>query len=104
MLYGNVIVGSNGQNVDIVMKAELTAPDFFTVSRPRIILLQARQADNNDFGWADQFSLQVIETGLDFIRFRIRRMDANANPIGWGQNLRVDVFAIDDGTEGPNPE
>jgi hypothetical protein len=104
MVYGNAILGSNPANQDLVIKAQLTAPNFFTVTRPRVIQLQARQADNNDFGFPDLFSMQVIETGIDFIRFRLRRMDNHANPTGWGQNLRIDVFVIDDSTEGPNPE
>jgi hypothetical protein len=103
MVYGNMLVGSNGQNVDLVVKANLTPPNFFLVPRPRVIQLQPRQADNNDFGFPDQFALMVIETAIDFIRFRIRRLDANANATGWGQNLRVDALVIDDGTEGPNP-
>jgi hypothetical protein len=104
MVYGNAILGPNPANQDLVIKAQLTAPNFFTVTRPRVIQLQARQADNNDFGFPDLFSMQVIETGIDFIRFRLRRMDNHANPTGWGQNLRIDVFVIDDSTEGPNPE
>ena len=103
MVYGNVIVGSNPvTRGDVLIKANLTPPTFFQVSRPRVIQLQARQADNNDFGFPDQFSVQVIETSLDFIRFRVLRTDAPG--AGWGQNLRVDIFVIDDGTEGPNPE
>jgi hypothetical protein len=103
MVYGNILVGSNSQNVDLVVKANLTPPTFFLVPRPRVIQLQPRQADNNDFGFPDQFALMVIETAIDFIRFRIRRLDANANATGWGQNLRVNALVIDDGTEGPNP-
>jgi hypothetical protein len=103
MVYGNMLIGSNSQNVDLVVKANLTPPNFFLVPRPRVIQLQPRQADNNDFGFPDQFALMVIETAIDFIRFRIRRLDANANATGWGQNLRVDALVIDDGTEGPNP-
>jgi hypothetical protein len=96
MVYGNALVGPNRHGGDLVIKAEMQPPVFFSVPRPRVIQLQARQSDENLFR-PDQFALMVIETGLDFIRFRIRRLD---RPTGWGQNLQVDVLCIDDGTEG----
>jgi hypothetical protein len=101
MVYGSVLVGPNAPNSDFIVKAQFTPPVLFTVTRPRIIQLQARQADNLDFGFPDQFGLMVLETGIDFLKFRIRRLDNGAQPTGWGQRLQVDIFCIDDGTEPP---
>jgi hypothetical protein len=71
----------------------------FSVPQPRNIQLQARQSANLDYGWSDQFALQIIETAMDFIRFRVMRLDAGAGPVGWGQSLRVDFFVVDDGSQ-----
>jgi hypothetical protein len=101
MVYGSVRVGPHGPNSDLIIKAQLTPPVLFSVTRPRIIQLQARQADNLDFGFPDQFGLMALETGIDFLKFRIRRLDNGAQPTGWGQNLAVDILCIDDGTEPP---
>lgn len=101
MVYGSVLVGPNAPNSDFIVKGQLTPPVLFTVTRPRIIQLQARQADNLDFGFPDQFGLMVLETGIDFVKFRIRRLDNGAQPTGWGQRLSVDILCIDDGTEPP---
>lgn len=98
MVYGPVLVGP--QRGDVIFKAQAPTA-VFTVPRPIIVQLQPRQSDNEDFGFPDQFALTVIETDFDFVRFRVRRLDANANPIGWGQDLQVDIFCIDDGTEPP---
>jgi hypothetical protein len=95
MVFGNVLIGGSGGDVQV--KANLTPPVFFQVPRPHVIQLQARQGDNNVFGFPDQFALMVIETAIDFIRFRIRRVDAPGS--GWGQNLMIDVLVIDDGVE-----
>jgi hypothetical protein len=62
---------------------------------PRAVLCQARQSDNNDRGFTDQFVIQVIETARDFIRIRIRRIDDGTSASGWGQNLRVDILVIE---------
>ena len=39
----------------------------------------------------DQFATQVIDVGADFVKFRIRRIDA---PTGWHQKLRVQMLII----------
>ena len=39
----------------------------------------------------DQFATQVIEVGDDFVKFRIRRIDAAT---GWHQKLRVQMLII----------
>jgi hypothetical protein len=101
MVYGSVLVGPNAPNTDFIVKAMLTPPVLFSVTRPRIIQLQARQSDNLDFGFPDQFGLMVLDTGVDFLKFRSRRLDNGAQPTGWGQNLSVDILCIDDGTEPP---
>jgi len=62
---------------------------------PAVVLCQARQSDNIDHGWTDQFVIQVIETGRDFVRIRVRRIDDGTGGSGWGQNLRIDVLAIE---------
>jgi|SRR5579859_7909068 len=60
---------------------------------PATILLQARQGDNQDFGFPDVFALQVIKTDVDRLILRVKRLDS---PTGWGQNLRVDMLIIED--------
>lgn len=79
---------------DVVLK--VTGVSFRT-TYPNQVLCQARQNSNQnlDFGWSDQFSIQVIETSSDFVRIRVRRMDDGTGSSGWGQNLRVDFLVID---------
>jgi hypothetical protein len=64
----------------------------FSTPTPSIVLCQARQTENQDYGWSDQFSIQVIETGIDFVRIRIHRSDGK---VDWGQNLRIDILVIE---------
>jgi len=89
---GSCTVGPS--NSDVIFKC--TGWNFKS-SYPPQVFLQARQNSNQnlDFGWTDQFCLQVIETARDFVRFRVRRMDDGTSSSGWGQNLRVDIFVID---------
>ncbi|MUG93594.1 hypothetical protein F7734_14640 [Scytonema sp. UIC 10036] len=86
--YGYVFAGSSDR--DMVLK--VTGWNF-TTPTPQIIQCQPRQSENFDRGWSDQFGIQVIETGRDFVRIRIRRLDSNGG--GWGQNLRIDMMVIE---------
>lgn len=86
--YGWVNAGS--RSGDLILK--VTGWSFSTPT-PQIVQCQARQMDNLDHGWSDQFGIQVIETGRDFVRIRIRRLDVNGG--GWGQQLRVDMVVIE---------
>ena len=86
--YGWVFAGSSGG--DMILK--VTGWNFSTPT-PQIVICHPRQTDNLDHGWADQFGTQTIETGRDFVRIRIRRLDSNGS--GWGQNLRVDMLIIE---------
>jgi len=86
--YGYVFIGN--RSGDVIFK--VTGWNFATPT-PQIVQCQPRQADNLDHGWSDQFGIQVIETGRDFVRIRIRRLDSNGS--GWGQNLRVDMVIIE---------
>lgn len=88
--YGWVNAGARA--TDVILK--VTGWNFDTPV-PFIVLTQARQTSNLDHGWTDQFAIQVIETGRDFIRLRIRRMDDGTGPSGWGQELRVDMYVIE---------
>ena len=63
-----------------------------TTDRPRVVQLQPRQGDNQNFGFPDQFAVQLITTARTNIVCRIRRLDDSG---GWGQNLRLDVFVVD---------
>ena len=65
----------------------------FATAAPTSVFCQARQSDNIDHGWSDQFAVQVIETGRDFVRIRIHRIDNGGG--GWGQNLRIDMLIIE---------
>jgi hypothetical protein len=47
---------------------------------------------NLDFGFPDQFAVQVIDTSATQLLVRILRLDSNS---GWGQELRLDIFIVD---------
>lgn len=64
----------------------------FTTDRPRVVLVQPRQGDNQDFNFPDQFAVQVITTSRTHILCTVRRIDSDA---GWGQQLRFDLFVVD---------
>lgn len=57
----------------------------------RHAFLQVRQHPDAEQVFPDHFTLQVIEVGRDFVKFRIRRVDANS---GWHQKLRVQMLLI----------
>jgi len=86
--YGHVLIGS--WPGDVVFK--VTGWNFGTPT-PWVVLAHPRQSVNLDKGWSDQFATQVIETGRDFVRIRVRRLDCNG--CGWGQNLQVDFLVIE---------
>ena len=88
-----VDVGSNGQDADILLT--ITGLNF-TTSLPATVLLQPRQNVNEDFGFPDQFAVQLISTDFASILCRIRRIDPGSDsPHGWGQDLRLDILVVD---------
>ena len=88
--YVNVL---NAKGGDLTIKC--TGWDFST-PKPGTVICQARQEENVDHDWPDQFAVQVVETGKDFIKIRVRRIDkcADESP-GWAQNLRIDIIVND---------
>ena len=68
------------------------------------VFLQASQSQSQDFGFHDQFALQVIgwqDAGLNNIQltFKILRLDGHckrppAAEAGWGQDLQVDLLMV----------
>jgi len=56
------------------------------------VLLQPRQATNQNLGHSDEFAVQVITTSATELLVLIRRLDTNS---GWGQELRLDIFIVD---------
>lgn len=64
-----------------------------TTDTPAVVLVQPRQSANQDFGFPDEFAVQVITTSATEILVRIRRLDSDS---GWGQDLRLDLFIVDD--------
>jgi|SRR5450755_1954817 len=75
-----------------------TQPPTGYVMIPTYTLLQARQQypqTNSDFGWNDEFALQVIESDLadggNSLIFRVKRLDST---VGWGQQLQVDIMVV----------
>ncbi len=96
-LYGNAWVGPWMGGRPLAVKATF-ADSPFKVPSPRVVLLQPRQFDNNDFRYPDQFAVMVNETAESYIRFTVTRIDTFQRGAGWGQNLMVDVFVVDDGT------
>jgi hypothetical protein len=63
-----------------------------TTDTPAVVLLQPRQAANQDFGFPDEFAVMVIDTSATELVVRIMRLDGND---GWGQDLRLDIFIVD---------
>ena len=63
-----------------------------TTNTPRVVLVQPRQAVNQDLGWSDEYAVQVITTSKTEIRVLVRRLDVNS---GWGQDLRLDFLIVD---------
>jgi hypothetical protein len=63
-----------------------------TTNTPAVVIIQPRQGDNQEFGFPDEFAVQVIRTTSSSVLCRILRIDANS---GWGQNLRLDLFIVD---------
>lgn len=59
---------------------------------PAVVLVQPRQAVNQNLGWSDEFAVQVITTSKTEIQVLVRRLDANS---GWGQDLRLDFLIVD---------
>jgi hypothetical protein len=64
-----------------------------TTNTPSTVLVQPRQSDNQDHNYPDEFAVQVITTSATEMLVRIRRLDSNS---GWGQDLRLDIFIVDD--------
>jgi hypothetical protein len=72
----------------------LTVTGFsLTTDTPSTVLIQARQSANQDFGYMDEFAVQVVTTSASALLLRIRRLDSDS---GWGQDLRLDIFIVDD--------
>lgn len=63
-----------------------------TTDTPAVVLVQPRQAVNQNVGWPDEYAVQVITTAKTEIQVLIRRLDLNS---GWGQSLRLDFFIVD---------
>jgi hypothetical protein len=63
-----------------------------TTATPAVVMTQPRQGVNRDFAYPDQFGVQVIETAMNSLMVKIRRLDSNS---GWGQDLHLDILIID---------
>jgi hypothetical protein len=63
-----------------------------TTDTPAVVLVQPRQAVNQNVGWPDEYAVQVITTSKTEIQVLVRRLDLNS---GWGQSLRLDFFIVD---------
>ena len=63
-----------------------------TTATPAVVLVQPRQAVNQNMGWSDEYAVQVITTSKTEIQLLVRRLDLNS---GWGQSLRLDLFIVD---------
>jgi hypothetical protein len=62
-----------------------------TTDTPAVVLLQPRQSANQDFGFPDEFAVQVIDTFATELLVRIHRLDSTD---GWGQDLRLDILSL----------
>jgi hypothetical protein len=65
-----------------------------TTIYPTTVLLAARQGpnENQDFGFQDEFAVQVIRSTTTTLLCRILRLDQNS---GWGQNLHLSGIIVD---------
>ena len=63
-----------------------------TTNTPTVVLVQPRQAVNQNLGWSDEYAVQVLTTSKTEIQVLVRRLDLNT---GWGQNLRLDFLIVD---------
>ena len=63
-----------------------------TTGTPAVVLVQPRQAVNQNMGWPDQYAVQVLTTSKTEIQVLVRRIDQNS---GWGQSLRLDLLIVD---------
>jgi len=63
-----------------------------TTDTPAVVMIQPRQSANRDFGFHDEFAVQVIDTSKSELLVLIRRLDLNS---GWGQQLRLDILIVD---------
>ncbi len=81
------IPGSASQELLVVVKGL-----NLTTNMPAVVLVQPRQAVNQNLGLPDEFAVQVITTSTTEIQVLVRRLDANS---GWGQSLRLDFFIVE---------
>lgn len=61
-------------------------------ANPAVVILQARQSENQDHNYPDEFAVQVVSVTPNGVLCLIRRIDAAS---GWTQNLRIDILIID---------
>lgn len=90
---GNVVatfcIGGSSSTQDLLLT--ITGLNL-TTDTPAVVLLQTRQSANQNFGFPDEFAVQVIDTSETELLVLIRRLDQNS---GWGQDLRLDIFIVD---------
>ena len=90
---GNVVatfcIAGSSQDQDLLLT--ITGLNL-TTDTPAVVLLQPRQSANQDFGFPDEFAVQVIDTSATELLVRIQRLDSSS---GWGQDLRLDIFIVD---------
>jgi hypothetical protein len=96
MLAAQVLVGASDSN-EITVTATGIGDDSFNYVIS--VFLQAQQQwpqANEDFGYNDEFALQVIDSDLGIsngggnsLTFRVKRLDY---PGGWGQELVVNIL------------
>jgi hypothetical protein len=48
-----------------------------TTDTPAVVLVQPRQAVNQNMGWSDEYAVQVITTSKTEIQILVRRLDLN---------------------------
>ena len=65
-----------------------------TTAFPRTALFTPRQGpdQNQEFGFPDEFGVQVIRTSTNSVLVRVLRLDMNS---GWGQNLHLSGLIVD---------
>jgi hypothetical protein len=91
---GNVVATWCIAGSSASQQLNLTIAGFaLTTDTPSTVLMQPRQSDNQDHGFPDEFAVQVITTSATEMLVRIRRLDSAS---GWGQDLRLDIFVVDD--------
>jgi hypothetical protein len=95
--FGYATVGSSPTDGLRFTITDLSLTHSGSPAVPTVVLFQTRQSqgENQDFGWPDEFAVEVITTAETQITGRVLRVDPHPGVNGWGQLLRLDFLIIE---------